>query len=283
MKFQIPFYRDFKYFDKNKTQIFIKYKPDIKKLDNFIKEYSEYRIVIAFEEKDSQGVSFLASVDKKTAFLNDCKIIQTLLKINANLNVDITVRIPIYHEIIEEILNEYNIPHYYQYICCDWEDLLGFCSLNITDIRIGGNLAFMMEFVKNFTKERGIRIRCFCNYCEKKWDTINIIKNFFIRPEDILLYAKYVDTFEFKDINNNEAYNTLYEIYAIEHKWNGKLNEIIFNYDGEEDNRTIIPNFGKYRLRCQRKCFMVPNFCRVCDRVKEASDFLKGRNLVIDV
>ena len=53
-----------------------------------------------------------------------------------------------YNKEIEEKFNSLNIPHYYQYICCDWENLLGFCSLNVTDIRIGGNLAFMMKMTK---------------------------------------------------------------------------------------------------------------------------------------
>lgn len=268
MKFQIPFYRNFKYFDKDKIEIFIKYKPDIKKLDAFIKEYSDYRIIIAFGETQIEQGSFI---------LKDYKIIKALLEIHPD--VDITVRIPIYNKIIEEDLNKYNIPHYYQYICCDWENLLGFCSLNVTDIRIGGNLAFMMKITSDFIRKKGIRVRCFCNNCEKKWDSIDTIKNFFIRPEDITYYAQFIDTFEFKDISENNAYNTLYKIYAIDQRWNDKLKDIIYNYDGEEINSTILPEFGEYRSKCNRRCLIEPTSCKICDQIIYFSQVLSQKNL----
>lgn len=129
----------------------------------------------------------------------------------------------------------------------------------------------MMEFTRNFTKKKGIRLRCFCNYCEKKWDSIDTIKNFFIRPEDIPYYSQFIDTFEIIDINDNKAYNTLYEIYGIEYKWKGKLKDIIYNYDGEEINSTILDEFGNYRSRCRRRCLIDSNSCKICDRIIELS------------
>lgn len=270
MKFQIPFYRNFKYFDKDKIQILINYKPDIKKLDNFINQYKDYRIIIAFGEEE----------DKKGGFiLNDYKIIQVLLQ--KYPDVDLVVRMSTYDQVVEEDLNKYNIPHYYQYICCDWEDLLGFCSLNITDIRIGGNLAFLLEFTKEIAKKNNIQLRCICNFCEQKWQSIPSIKNFFIRPEDIPLYSNYIDTFEFMPYDKNTNYNVLYEIYGIKHKWLGKLKEIIINYQGEEDNKTLIPEFGQYRSRCQRKCLIDNNFCKICDRIIELSKVLNDKNIIL--
>jgi hypothetical protein len=73
------------------------------------------------------------------------------------------------------------------------------------------------------------------------------------------------------DINGNKVYNTLYEIYAINHKWDGKLKDIIYNYDGEEINSTILPEFGVYRSRCNRRCLIEPNSCKICDRIIELS------------
>ena len=270
MKFQIPFSRNFKYLDKDKIQIFINYKPDIIKLDNFINQYKDYRIIIAFgEEEDKKG----------GLILNDYKIIQALLQ--KYPDVDLVVRMPTYDHVVEEDLNRYNIPHYYQYICCDWENLLGFCSLNITDIRIGGNLPFMLYFTSKITKEKNIRLRCFCNYCEQKWQTIPSIKNFFIRPEDIPFYSNYIDTFEFRSYGDNTNYNVLYEVFGIEHKWFGKLSEIILNYQGNEDNRTLIPEFGEYRSRCQRKCLIDSNSCKICDRIADLSYSLEDKNIII--
>ena len=224
----------------------------MKELYDFISEYKDYRI----------NIITTAPLDEK-----DFTILGALAEICPN----ISVRSFIYNKEIEEKFNSLNIPHYYQYICCDWENLLGFCSLNVTDIRIGGDLPFMMEFTKNFAKKNGIRLRCFCNYCEKKWDSIDTIRNFFIRPEDISYYAQFIDTFEFMDVNENKAYNALYEIYGIKHKWDGKLKIIIYNYDGEEINSTILPQFGEYRSRCNRRCLIEPTSCKICDNIIELS------------
>ena len=240
------------------------------KLDNFINQYKDYRIIIAFgEEEETKG----------GLIFKDYEIIQALIQKYSNVNI--VVRIPTYHKTIEEDLNKYNIPHYYQYICCDWEDLLGFCSLNITDIRIGGNLAFLLEFTKEITEKYHIKIRCICNFCEQKWQVIPSIKNFFIRPEDIPLYANYIDVFEFMPYGKNTNFNTLYEIYGIKHKWLGELKEIIVNYQGDENNKTLIPEFGTYRLRCQRKCLIDNNSCKICDRIIELSKVLSDKNIIL--
>ena len=262
MKFQIPFYRNFKYFDKDKIEINIIYKPKIKELYDFLSEYKDYRI----------NIITTVPLDEK-----DFTILGALAEIYSN----ISVRSVIYNKEIEEKFNSLNIPHYYQYICCDWENLLGFCSLNVTDIRIGGNLGFMMRIASDFTKKKGIRLRCFCNYCEKKWDSIDTIKNFFIRPEDIPYYAQFIDTFELVDVNGNKGYNTLYEIYGMEHKWDGKLKDIIYNYDGEEYNNTIILEFGEYRSRCGRKCLIEPYSCQICNRIIELSQSFHQKNIRI--
>lgn len=264
MKFQIPFHRNFEYFDKDKTEIFIKYKPNIKKLDDFIGQYLDYRIVIAFEEPGN---------------LKDWEIIQVLLQ--KYPNADITVRVPEYLQYVEDNLNKYNIPHYYQEIINNEEDLLGFCALNITDIRIGGKLAFMLYFTSKIARENNVRLRCFCNLSDQKWQSIPPIKSFFIRPEDIPFYSQFIDTFEFFPYSENPNYNTLYEIYGINHKWYGKLNEIIYNYRGEQDNRTLIPEFGQYRTRCHRNCLMNETACQFCQRITELGYALDEKNIIV--
>lgn len=267
MKFQIPYSKNFQYFNKDDTEIFINYKPEIKKLDTFITQYSDYRIVIAFGQKE---------MDKGGLILKDLEIIQALAEKHPN----IVLRVPQYYKAIERDLNKYNIPHYYQYIVNNWEDFLGFLSLNVTDIRIGGNLCFCLTNARNFAKEKGIKLRCYCNYCEKNWDVIPAIKNFFIRPEDISLYANYIDVFEFYRENRTISMNTYYKIYAINQSWFGSLKEIIFNYDSDEDNRTILPEFALYRKNCKRKC-LEGGTCFICDRICELSYILDEKNFII--
>ena len=128
---------------------------------------------------------------------------------------------------------------------------------------------FNVKILSTAAKKNNKSLRSFCNVCESSWLETPSIKTFFIRPEDLKLYEKYIDTFEFY-INNTSAsrLNTLYEIYVKDQKWFGKLEEIIVGYIGEEDNRFFIPNnFGEKRLNCNKKCMQDNEKCNICNRI----------------
>ena len=267
MKFAIPFTKSFKYFNQQQTQININYKPNIKALFDFIKEYSTYRINFifssTFEEKDLQ--------------------IYNTLKENFP-NTQLVICYPTYSEEMQNFFVQKKIPHYYKEFVNTYEKLQGFLNLAVTDIFVTEELAFSVNFTSNFTKKKGIQIRSFCNVCEKEFPTTPSLKCFFIRPEDIELYSQYIDVFQFYLPENFslKKLNILYEIFAIEKKWNGKLKELIFFYTGEEDNRYILPEFGKYRIRCRRKCFSEgDHVCKICNEIADLSKVLKEKNIII--
>lgn len=177
------------------------------------------------------------------------------------------------------------MPHYYNEFVTDWDKFQGFLHLNVTDIFIAENLAFDLKNLSINAKKYNKSLRSFCNICESSWDDTPSLKTFFIRPNDITLYKKYIDTFEFyEDENSIAKINTLYKIYTKDNKWFGKLNEIIVGYEGEEDNRFIISNFGEKRLNCKKRCMcgIEPN-CHICDRIVELSKTLKDKNLFVTI
>lgn len=128
---------------------------------------------------------------------------------------------------------------------------------------------FNAKIISFYAKKNNKSLRSFCNICESSWDETPSLKTFFIRPEDIDLYNNYIDTFEFyADPTDATKINTLYEIYTKDKSWFGKLNEIILGYEGDEDNRFIIPRFGEQRLNCDKSCIKnIKPFCRICDRI----------------
>lgn len=164
-------------------------------------------------------------------------------------------------------MSENQILHYYKEYITTWDQFQGFLNLNITDIFISDDLAFDLKVISFHAKKRNIKIRCFCNFCSSSWDKTPSLKKFFIRPEDLRFYGKYIDTFEFY-INNKNNINTLYEIYAKGQRWFGLLKEIIINYEGDEDNRFIISPFGEKRLNCRKRCMReIEPTCHICDRI----------------
>ena len=143
---------------------------------------------------------------------------------------------------------------------------------------------FSIASISEVVHGKNIDIRTYCNVCESSWDETPSVKTFFIRPEDMELYEKYVDTFEFF-IGEYDYYklNTLYEVYAKTKRWFGKFNEIIVGYEGEEDNRTFAGQFGRRRVNCGKKCSKnIPgSFCNICERIADLSLKLQEKGLVV--
>ena len=262
MEFAIPFTKNFKYFNQN-IQLNINYKPKIKELNTFINAYQNYRINLIFSDfKEQRDLVIILALKEKYP---QSKII---------------VCIPYYNQEIEQLLNKNNIQHYYSEFVITWDRFQGFLSLNITDIFISDILAFNLEKISYYAKKKNISLRCFCNLCDSSWEETPSLKTFFIRPEDLYLYAQYIDTFEFYTDTTN--INTLYEIYTKDKKWFGKLNEILVGYEGEDDNKFIISSFGERRLNCGKRCMKdLPPTCQFCDRIIELSKTLEKRDIIV--
>ena len=267
MNFAIPFSKNFKYPDQD-IQWNINYKPKIKQLDNFITAYGSHRINLIIEN---------FNIDR------DSQIILALKE--KHPDKQLIICLPKYHKDLEEFLNNKNLLHYYNEFVVDWDKFQGFLKLNVTDIFIAENLLFNIKNVSLNAKKYNKAVRSFCNICESSWDETPSLKTFFIRPEDIDLYKDYIDTFEFY-INENSInqINILYEIYAKDKEWFGKLNEIIIGYQGEEDNKFIIPRFGEQRLNCGKRCIKgIEPTCHICDRIIELSQTLKEKDIIVEI
>ena len=192
---------------------------------------------------------------------------------------------PSYHTTIENLLNKNKIPHYYNEFIKDWDRFHGFLSLNVTDIFIAESLCFNLRNCSLQAKRKGKKLRSYCNVCESSWEEGESLKSFFIRPEDIDVYNQYIDTFEFFPFNRKldaTRLNTLYQIYTKDKKWSGQLSEIIDGYEGNEDNRFIIPRFGEIRPNCKKRCLESEN-CYICDRIIDLSKTLKDKNIMVTV
>ena len=263
MNVAIPFSRKFEYSNQD-IQWNIKYKPKIKQLENFITEYGTHRInLIITDFKSNRDIQIISALKEKFS------------------NTELVIVLPFYDEKLEKVLQDNNLSHYYNVIVQDWETLTSFLSLPVTDIIIGGFLGFSIKDVSLKAKQYNKKIRCYCNQCQSlQFVNTSSIKSFFIRPEDLDLYEDYIDTLEFDTKDNNPILvNSLYKIYIKDKKWFGKLNEIIVNYKGEEDNKFIITRFGDQRLNCHKKCLSSSLGCDFCNTFVDLSNTLKKTNI----
>ena len=140
-------------------------------------------------------------------------------------------------------------------------------------------LGFSLDKVSKLLHDNNIKVRVFPNICQSSFSETPSIKTFFIRPEDISIYAVFVDVFEL--ISDEERQQVLFKIYKQE-KWNGKIKEIIPTFkDSELDSKYILDTFGAIRSRCGKRCLYKPESCSICDRFISVADTFEKNKIII--
>ena len=156
-----------------------------------------------------------------------------------------------------------------------------FISLGANEVFVGGDLGFMLPIIRLRADKENVKIRVYPNICQGIAFTPSLVK-FFIRPNDISIYAPYIDVCEL--YGKGAIEETAYEAYK-EEEWFGPLEQIIYDLNTEEqpftfDNRSILPQFGQLRLLCQREC-MTKGACNICPNIKEISEALSEKGVII--
>ena len=156
----------------------------------------------------------------------------------------------------------YNINYGWLYPVVTYYDLLGVYFAGANEIIIGTPLTFDLPNVRKMIGD-DIILRTTCNSAyEDYMHHFNGICGFYIRPEDIPVYEEYINviTFDAKSLNQERR---LFDIYHNDKNWPGNLNLLIKNLNADVDNRGIVEEFAKTRIKCQQKC-MMGKPCRSC-------------------
>lgn len=241
-----------------------------RKTFRYLDQVDEYNI--SFKNKTKQLLYFLDQ------YATGEKRVNIILDDNANKD-DIDLIIAIYNRDKYNIavslasidtfyinqLKESNIPFYLQNHINSWDALYYAIDLGVSDVFITDELGFDLKRVHKKTKEAGIKIRCYANISQTQYPYENNdgLKGFYIRPEDIGIYNKYIDILEF--YKSTEQQNILYEIYFKSKKWDGPLKDLIKGLKNDVDNYYILgKDFAKIRLDCQKKC-LKGHGCQICE------------------
>ena len=156
--------------------------------------------------------------------------------------------------------------------------MIGLLEYGVSDVYIVENLCFELDKVAEVAKKYNAQVRVFPNVAQSKFTDTSALKKFFIRPEDLDAYNEYINVIEFYNVDNK--IDTYYEIYAIDKKWFGKLNEIILDFNSDIDNRYIIPRFVEKRIKCGKKC-LKDGYCQRCDNIEQLSFTLEESELIV--
>lgn len=159
-----------------------------------------------------------------------------------------------------EKCKENNIKFYYGFPVTTFYELNSLKDLGVCYLRLAPPLSHLLPDVGKFNIPiRMVPNVCYQNYLPHK----NGIHGQWVRPEDLEIYAIYIDTIEFEDCDI-EKEQALYRIYMEEHEWPGEFNTLFTNFNYKGVNRMIEPSLAQNRIKCGQRCENNQS-CHLCD------------------
>lgn len=132
-------------------------------------------------------------------------------------------------------------------------------NIGVDYLLIGEDLCFNVQDISKYCHNNNVSLMCYANFAKP----IGEQEGFFIRPEDMYAYEPYLDFVILKGEYLSKQLETIYDIYFLDKKWEGNLQEIIYGLTKPIDNRSILKSFGICRLKCRRRCLLEQ--CNLCE------------------
>lgn len=163
---------------------------------------------------------------------------------------------------------------FWSYPISSYWELQSVLQLGVDQVLLDAPLYFDLPKVKNICGDVEIRLivnKCFNNNLPHE----NGICGTYVRPEDIEVYNKFVEHFEFDQSVSLKQEYTLYNIYVKDKQWLGNLNILLINLKTDVDNRgfEVLPNeedddkfFAHRRISCGQKCQGITQ-CSFCPQM----------------
>jgi hypothetical protein len=169
--------------------------------------------------------------------------------------------------------NENGIKFYWGYPIFTYYELNSVKILNPSYLVLGAPLSFSLDRVKAKTQ---IPIRLCPNLAYDAYiPRTDGICGTWIRPEDVTVYEKYIDVFEF-ETTELEKESTLLHVYKDNQNWPGNLNLLFTNFGVNVDNKAIPEEIGHMRSVCGQRC-MSDGTCHFCEHAIRFASNIRDR------
>lgn len=241
---------------------------DFDKLENRILKYADYDMVWALKLVDTEDID---------EFLNR---IYTIISVHKDKLKGI--KLAFYKEDLPSIglqqLQEWGIKFFYMNKVTSWHQLEEYKNDGVCDMYLVAEMGFGLEKASNVLHEAGIRIRVVPNVCQRQ-GLVNPLIGFYILPEHVKLYEWYVDIMEIVE-DPDKNVSVVYDVYAHQHRWFGKYEELITDFRGNLNGQNLPDMFAERRIGCELKCLKGVN-CHTCFTLDELCKTLTEHNIFI--
>lgn len=276
--FNLEYAEKFNYKNADNIGYWILYNGHDEGVKDFLIRNKEKRITICFADKILENMELYSSGDKLIDFIinEKEKIYINLVKEGIN---NFVLQIPYHIEGARELattLKMNGVLFYFMDAVTSWEQLNSFIEDGVSDVLVSSSFAFNIKDIAEKCHKEGVQVRAIPNvYQSAEYNDGSI--GFFIRPEAIDLYSKYIDIFELRC--SKDVCNTIYEIFAIDKEWYGDISEIIAGAPKGITNRNIVELFDIARANCGKKCVKPKNSCDICDTAIRLSKTFTDYNI----
>ena len=276
--FHLEYTEKFNYKNADNVGYWILYNGHDEGVKDFLIRNKEKRITICFSDKILENMELYSSGDKLIDFIINGKEKFYIDLVKEGIN-NFVLQIPYNVEGARELataLKMNDVPFYFIDAVTSWEQLNSFIKCGVSDVLVSSSFAFNIKDIAERCHKWGVQVRAIPNiYQSAEYNDGSI--GFFIRPEAIDLYSKYIDIFELRC--SKDVCNTIYEIFAIDKEWYGEISEIITGAPKGIINRNIVELFDIARINCGKKCVKPNNNCNICDTVIRLSKTLTDNNI----
>lgn len=276
--FNLEYTEKFNYKNVDNVGYWILYNGHDEGVKDFLIRNKEKRITICFSDKILENMELYSSGDKLIDFIINGKEKFYIDLVKEGIN-NFVLQIPYNVEGARELataLKMNDVPFYFIDAVTSWEQLNSFIECGVSDVLVSSSFAFNIKDIAEKCHKEGVQVRAIPNiYQSVEYNDGSI--GFFIRPEAIDLYSKYIDIFELRC--SKDICNTIYEIFAIDKEWYGDISEIITGAPKGIINRNIVELFDIARINCGKKCVKPNNNCNICDTVIRLSKTFTDNNI----
>lgn len=167
---------------------------------------------------------------------------------------------------------EHDIPFIYGYAVSNYFDFMTLAKKGASQIKIAPPLTHQLTKMRALADKMNIKLRMYTNLAivsDLNLLSDNVCGNW-IRPEDISIYKKYIDIFEFEECDSAKE-ETLYSIYAIKQAWPGDLEMLITGLNHPGVNRMVDPALSRRRIDCGQRCQQDGN-CNLCYKMLDLAN-----------
>lgn len=276
--FNLEYAEKFNYKNADNVGYWILYNGHDEGVKDFLIRNKEKRITICFSDKILENMELYSSGDKLIDFIINGKEKFYIDLVKEGIN-NFVLQIPYNVEGARELataLKMNDVPFYFIDAVTSWEQLNSFIECGVSDVLVSSSFAFNIKDIAERCHKWGVKVRAIPNiYQSAEYNDGSI--GFFIRPEAIDLYSKYIDIFELRCLK--DVCNTIYEIFAIDKEWYGDISEIITGAPKGIINRNIVELFDIARINCGKKCVRPKNNCNICNTVIRLSKTFTDNNI----